>query len=298
MNKQINGVIPVNKPAGITSHRVVSVMRARLGTRKVGHSGTLDPMATGVLPIVVGSASKLSDYLMRMPKSYLCTLRLGAETTTQDSEGSTLRTGNYEDISEEKLIEYLKSQVGEIIQIPPDYSAVKTGGEKYLDIARRGEKVKNKKSRKVTIHSLDIIKICKPELTFTVNCSKGTYIRTICHDLGIHFGCYAHMTSLTRLSSGGFNLDESVDMEETGAEHLLSLGDVASRINYMGRIDLNNLNSKSKKMFLDGVKMNILDSKNAVIEDGYSEYFVYFDGEIRSIAGYENDRLVIVRGLI
>lgn len=296
-NQGPNGILIVNKPAGITSHGVVSAVRKKLNTRKVGHTGTLDPMATGVLPIVVGSASKLSNYIMDSYKTYRCKMILGSSTTTQDAWGEILKIGEWENISDVVISEYLTGIVGEIEQIPPDYSAIKIGGEKLIDRARRGEKIKNKKPRTVTIHSVDILRICKPEVEFIVKCSKGTYVRTICHDLGEQLGSHAHMTELVRLSSGGFSLEEAVDLDDVTPDNLLPVTDATSRIEGIGRIDIDGLNKKSKKMFYDGVKMDILACRNAVVPSGFDIYFVYFDGHLKGIAQMEGERLVITRGL-
>lgn len=214
---RIDGVIPINKSAGLTSHDVVAKLRRILGTKKVGHTGTLDPQVTGVLPICVGKATRLSDYIMEMPKTYQGQLILGIATSTQDFTGNILEQKKVESIDSEKIISTFEKFIGEIDQIPPMYSAVKIDGKKLYELAREGKDIE-RKPRKVTIYNLSIDKLYieneYPKIDFTVCCSKGTYIRTLCVDIGMVLGYPAHMSKLVRLESGSFTIKESFSIEE------------------------------------------------------------------------------------
>lgn len=214
---KIDGVIPINKSAGMTSHDVVAKLRKILHTKKVGHTGTLDPQVTGVLPICIGKATRLSDYIMEMPKIYKCQMVLGIATSTQDFTGEVLENNVVDCRDEEKIISICKSFIGEIEQIPPMYSAVKIDGKKLYELAREGIEIE-RNSRKVTIYDLKINQINidneYPEISFTVKCSKGTYIRTLCVDIGKAIGYPAYMSKLIRLESGSFNINKSFTIED------------------------------------------------------------------------------------
>lgn len=208
----ISGVLIINKHAGVTSHRIISACRKLFDTPRVGHTGTLDPMATGVLPVLLGRAAKASDYVMAHDKEYLCEMKLGITTDTEDTTGEVLTTSD--DIpTEEDVLRVCASFVGKISQIPPMYSAVKVGGRKLVDIAREGGEVE-RQPREVEIHSLDVKKISDDTYSMRVACSKGTYIRTLCSDIGKTLGCGAAMSSLVRTRTGKFTLDDCITIEE------------------------------------------------------------------------------------
>ena len=199
------GVLIVNKHAGVTSHDIVGKVRRLYGTRRVGHTGTLDPMATGVLVVLVGRAAKASEYLMSDRKTYCATLRLGTVTDTGDTSGTVLSQSD-------AIPDYAALQAvlprfrGEILQTPPMYSAIKVGGRKLVDLARRGETVE-RAPRPVTVYSLDAEPTDRPtDYSLTVTCSGGTYVRTLCEDIGASLGCGGTMASLCRLETGGFPL--------------------------------------------------------------------------------------------
>jgi tRNA pseudouridine55 synthase len=207
------GVLAVNKPTGMTSHDVVNIVRKIYGTKKVGHTGSLDPMASGVLVVLVGRAVKATEYISSSHKRYRATLRLGMTTDTEDITGAILTESN--DIpTSDRVKEVCKEFVGEIMQIPPMYSALKVNGQKLVDLARKGITVE-REARKITVTSLS----CKSTSASTdyiidVACSGGTYIRTLCADIGARLGCGGVMATLDRTEACGFSIDKSFDIEE------------------------------------------------------------------------------------
>ena len=211
----MNGILIVNKPAGWTSFDVVAKVRRLTKARRVGHAGTLDPMATGVLVICLGHAVRMVEYLIGHDKAYRATLLLGVETDTYDAGGQVIATRPVE-VSETALREALLSFVGNIEQIPPMYSAIKHEGKKLYKLARQGIEVE-RAPRKVTLHSLNLIAFDPPRLTVDVRCSSGTYIRSLAHDLGAQLGCGAHLAALTRTAVGDFGLSQAATIEELEA---------------------------------------------------------------------------------
>lgn len=209
-----DGILNINKPADWTSHDAVKLLRGITGQKRIGHTGTLDPMATGVLPVCFGSATRIMEYLDLDFKKYRCTLRLGIETDTLDIWGSKTNEIGFNGITESKIYEAFKAFRGNISQIPPKYSAIKVAGRKLYDYARAGEEVEIK-PRNIYIKEMRIehINLTDGEVTFTVTCSKGTYIRAICRDVGINLGCGAAMSALQRTASGVFNVENAVDLE-------------------------------------------------------------------------------------
>ncbi len=208
----MNGILIVNKPAGFTSHDVVAKLRGIYKTRRIGHSGTLDPMATGVLPILIGRATRACEFATGHDKIYRAELLLGMETDTQDITGRVLRACEL-DVSDAALLAAVASQVGDIAQIPPMYSAVKIGGKKLYQLARQGVEVE-RRPRPVTIYSIAVERLSARRAVLTVRASKGTYIRTLCADIGAKLGCGAVLTALERLCSGQFTLDMAHDFSE------------------------------------------------------------------------------------
>ncbi|MGD9677163.1 MAG: tRNA pseudouridine(55) synthase TruB [Vulcanibacillus sp.] len=217
MSLNIDGILPINKSAGMTSHDVVAKLRRILGIKKIGHTGTLDPDVTGVLPICIGKATRLSDYLMEMPKTYKCQLTFGISTVTQDFSGEITENVRINNFDIKILESVIRNFVGEIEQVPPMYSSVKVDGKKLYELAREGKEI-TRKPRKITIYSIDIEKIDiskdYPEIDFTVKCSKGTYIRTLCVDIGLKMGYPAHMSKLQRTESGSFKIENSYTIED------------------------------------------------------------------------------------
>lgn len=208
----VSGVLIINKHAGVTSHRIISACRKLYDTSRVGHTGTLDPMATGVLPVLIGRAAKASDYLMMHDKEYVCEMKLGLTTDTEDITGEVL-TESADIPDEETVLSVCRSFIGKISQIPPMYSAIKVGGRKLVDIAREGGEVE-RQPREVEIYELEPERVTDDTYRIRVSCSKGTYIRTLCSDIGKKLGCGAVMSSLVRTRTGRFTLADSVTVEE------------------------------------------------------------------------------------
>lgn len=209
----MDGILNINKPAGITSHDVVIEVRKRFKMRKVGHAGTLDPDATGVLVVCLGKATKTVQFLLNDEKEYESVLILGISTHTQDSSGTIIKKVDNFRVSEEEIREAAKRFEGEQEQIPPMVSAVHYRGKRLYDLARQG-KVVPRKPRKINILSFNITKIKIPEVRFSIVCSKGTYIRTICSDLGDALGCGAHQAKLVRIRAGRFHIKDSLTLDE------------------------------------------------------------------------------------
>ena len=207
-----NGIVIVDKEKGFTSHDVVNVIRKIYSTRKVGHTGTLDPDATGVLPICIGKATKVCDMLTFSDKEYEARVKLGVVTDTQDISGTVLEE-NEVHISESQLLAAVKKHTGSIEQIPPMYSAIKIDGKKLCDLARKGVEVE-RKPRQVTIYSAKVSDFDGISFNLKVSCSKGTYIRTLCHDIGRMLGCGAVMTELRRTKASIFALDKAYTLDE------------------------------------------------------------------------------------
>ena len=213
------GIMFVDKPRGITSHDVVDVVRKRLKMRRVGHAGTLDPLAEGLLIVLVGKCTKLFSKFANFDKEYLGVLKLGEVTTTGDSQGEVTRREEYKDISQEKIKEIFSLFLGEIEQVPPMVSALRVKGKRLYDLARRGIIV-DRLPRKIDILSLEVLKINLPLIEFRVHCSKGTYVRKLAEDIGEKLGCGAHMVKILRLSIGPFNLDKAIALDKINESHL------------------------------------------------------------------------------
>ncbi len=211
----LNGIILVDKPCDWTSHDVVGKLRGILHERRIGHSGTLDPMATGLLVVFVGRATRAVEFAEADSKEYIAGLRLGVSTDTQDITGNTLKTCDSLP-SRPELEQTLEAFKGEISQIPPMYSAIKVGGKKLYELARRGESVE-RKPRRVTIDKLDIVGENDGDYILDVVCSKGTYIRTLCNDIGDSLGCGGCMSSLRRVKAGAFSIEQAHTIDEIQA---------------------------------------------------------------------------------
>jgi len=211
MKNIVSGVLVVDKPVGLTSHDVVQIIRRGTGIRRAGHTGTLDPRASGVLVVLVGPAVRLSEYVSASDKRYQATVHLGSSTDTYDAEGMITGSAPWESITEEMFDEVLQNFVGEIEQVPPPYSAVKVKGKKAYDIAREGEEVELE-PRKINVYSLDILEWAPPEVVIDVYCSSGTYVRSLANDLGNDLGCGAHLIGLRRTKSGRFTLRDAIPM--------------------------------------------------------------------------------------
>ena len=207
-----DGVVNINKPIGWTSHDVVAKIRGVLKIKKVGHTGTLDPQATGVLPVCLGKGTRIVPFLMDVDKEYHAILRLGEETDTQDASGKVIHSSEVPQAALDAASETLQSFVGSYLQMPPMYSAVKVKGVPLYKSARLG-KVVERAPREVSIRSIRFFKIEGKDVSFSVVCSKGTYIRTLCADVGARLGVGGHLLALQRLRSGNFHLDDSITLE-------------------------------------------------------------------------------------
>ena len=210
-----NGVIIINKEEGLTSQAVVNRVKRLLSLDKAGHTGTLDPMATGVLPVLVNRGVKASEFMLTADKHYGATLLLGITTDTEDVTGNVLtRSENIP--SEEQVLEAIRGFVGEYLQTPPMYSALKVGGKKLYELAREGVEIE-RSARAVTIHSIEARKLSEMEYYIDVKCSKGTYIRTLCKDIGDRLGCGGTMKTLERCEASGFTLEDGITLGELEA---------------------------------------------------------------------------------
>jgi len=207
----ISGALVVDKPVGMTSHDVVQVIRNGTGLRRAGHTGTLDPRASGVLVILVGPAVRLSEYVSASDKRYQAIIRLGGTTDTFDADGKFTPSTDPSNITEAQFEEALQTFVGEIEQTPPPYSAVKVQGRKAYEMARKGEEV-DLEPRKITVHHLEVLEWTPPEVVIDVHCSSGTYVRSLANDLGKKLGCGAYLVGLRRTKSGRFTLRDSVPL--------------------------------------------------------------------------------------
>jgi tRNA pseudouridine55 synthase len=214
-----SGILNVNKPRGMTSFAVVSLVRRLTGIRRVGHAGTLDPVADGVLPICLGQATRIVEYLVSAPKRYRSVIRLGEATDTYDSEGAVVATGDPSGVTREQVEALLGEFTGEIDQLPPMYSAVKFEGRPLYAYARAGKEAP-RQARRVTIYWLRLLRFEVPEVEIELEVGRGAYVRTLAFDLGERLGCHAHLTGLTRTRSGPFVIEEAVTPEQLreGAE--------------------------------------------------------------------------------
>jgi tRNA pseudouridine55 synthase len=208
-----SGVLLIDKASDMTSHDVVAIGRRALNTKKIGHCGTLDPMATGLLMLVVGRATKIQDLLMSEDKEYIGTMTLGKVTSTQDREGEAIHESEVRNFSEKEIIDTFDLFKGNFEQIPPMVSAIKQDGVPLYKLARKGIEVE-RKPRAVRVDNYEISRITLPDVDFTVRCSKGFYVRTYVHDIGATLGCGAHLSALRRSRSGKFTLDKAVTIEE------------------------------------------------------------------------------------
>lgn len=213
MNRKINGILVVDKPSGITSLEVVRTLRHRFQIKKAGHIGTLDPFATGVLPVVLNEGTKLVPFLNETPKEYEVTLKLGEETLTDDHTGKVIFQGSWKGFPTEKIEEILQTFVGKIHQIPPMFSAIKIQGKPLYQLARKGIEIE-RKAREVEIYQIQSERIDPPLVFFKVSCSKGTYIRSLGREIGRKIGCGGHLLSLRRVRSGSFTLDQAIPLEK------------------------------------------------------------------------------------
>lgn len=236
LRNAISGILVVDKPVGMTSHDVVEAIRRGTGIRRAGHTGTLDPRASGVLVVLVGPAVRLSEFVSAADKRYQAILRLGSTTDTYDAEGRFTRQSEAPvEVTEAQFEEVLKRFIGEIEQTPPPYSAVKVHGRRAYDMARQGEEV-NLEPRKIQVHHLEVLEWALPEVVIDVHCSSGTYVRSLANDVGAALGCGAYLVGLRRTKSGRFSLREAVPLRKlqeafvagNWAQHLIPAAEALS----------------------------------------------------------------------
>jgi tRNA pseudouridine55 synthase len=225
------GLLLIDKPRGVTSHDVVDVVRRGLATRKVGHAGTLDPMATGLLLIGVGRATRLLRFLGGLPKTYEGSMRLGIETTTLDADGDVVREAGV-DVTETQVGDAMRALVGESLQRPPAYSAVKVGGRKLYEAAREGERLEAE-PRPIRVDAFDLSSYEAPDVTFRVTCSGGTYVRVLASDVGAALSCGAHLIALRRTAIGPYSVDDAVAPDRAGEPLPLD-----AAVGHLPRLDL------------------------------------------------------------
>lgn len=273
----MDGIIIINKQKGCTSHDIVYKIK-KLFNRKVGHTGTLDPMAEGVLPILIGNATKCSKYLIKHDKKYIVTLQLGIKTDTADSEGKIIeqKTINLKKINKDKIEKVLRNFIGKQKQVPPIYSAIKVKGKKLYEYARKGQEVEIK-PREIEIYDIELMKSFPEEniLVFQVHCGKGTYIRSLCEDIAKKLETVGYMKSLKRIQVGDFSIDNSIKIEElienSKNKEYLEKNIIKLEELFNDKPSIN-LNHKNLQMFLNGVKLT------KKLEDGI--YRVYDEKQI------------------
>ncbi len=269
----MNGVININKPLGITSHDVVYRLRRLLSIKKIGHTGTLDPDASGVLPMCIGRATKVADMLTAKDKQYIAEVTLGSATDTLDASGVVTEMAEVS-VSQEDIRRAVAEFVGDIEQIPPMYSAIKVDGKKLYELARDGVEIE-RRPRQVRIDNIEILDIELENNRFTmrVDCSKGTYIRTLCDDIGRSLGCFAHMSGLERTKSGIFDISASYTLEEV--ERMFGEGNISFLVpvdEIFAEFPRLTLSQRKAKLMCNGVRVSAQG-----IDDG-TTYRVYDEG--------------------
>ncbi|MGN0376257.1 MAG: tRNA pseudouridine(55) synthase TruB [Suilimivivens sp.] len=287
-----HGMINVYKEKGFTSHDVVAKLRGICKQKKIGHTGTLDPEAVGVLPVCLGCATRLCDMLTDKDKEYIAVLRLGITTDTQDITGKVIEEREVL-VSTEEVREVISSFQGDQLQVPPMYSALKVNGKKLYELAREGKEVE-RQARPVTIHKIEILEENLPEFTIKVNCSKGTYIRTLCHDIGQKLSCGGTMVSLKRTRVGSFAIEEAYTLSQL--QNLSDAGRLAEILVPVEKVfeHLPGITVKENAMnaLLNGNQLKedeILDLSGEAVSA--EEVRVYsYDGRFFGIYGYRRDR--------
>ena len=249
----MQGLLVINKPKGITSFGVVAFLRKILGEKRIGHTGTLDPMASGVLIVLVGRPCVLSDYIMSGSKSYVAKLRLGLKTDTYDITGEVINSSDKK-VEENEFIAALNSFLGESLQTPPMFSAKKVDGKKLYELAREGKEIERKQMA-INISEIKLLSFNDNEAEILVTCSKGTYIRSLIDDIGERLGSFATMTDLIRIENGGFSINEAVDMNKLSAENV---GDyILSSEKAVSQYQAVNVTSKQATRFYNGGELDL-----------------------------------------
>lgn len=292
----MNGVLNIFKPKGMTSFDVVRQVKKVCNISKVGHTGTLDPEATGVLPICIGKATKIIDYIMNSEKVYEVEFKLGVKTTTYDLEGEILAEKSTEALSEREILQTINAFIGEYCQVPPMYSALKQNGVRLYELARKGIEVE-RPGRNITIYNIENIKINNPMISMKVTCSKGTYIRSLCYDIGEKLEVFATMTSLNRTKTSVFDEKNSINIKELTSEnfkqYLLSIEDA------LEIYDTIIVEKKYSKLLINGVRIGDRRlTKDKIIEGKL--YRVYDEDKIflglgkKDKEGFKIEKLLLV----
>jgi tRNA pseudouridine55 synthase len=290
----MNIVVNLNKDYNLTSHDAVTLVKRLFKTRKAGHAGTLDPIATGVLLVCLNEATKVTSFLSDLDKEYIMTAKLGESTDTYDAEGKVIKKfqiSNFK-FQIEEIKEIIRRFTGEIEQIPPMYSAIKVSGKPLYKLARKGIEIE-RKPRKVKIYSIEILKYQSPFLTIKISCSKGTYIRSLCNDIGETLGVGAHITELIRTKIGHFTIDNSAQLSAL-PEKLSALHSIDSSLKYLPEIILEGDNLKKAQ---NGNPI-FLNSENSLLVTRYSQSFVRLknpEGKLFGIGKILNDSIKIQR---
>ena len=291
----MNGVLNIFKPKGMSSFDVVRVVKKVAKTGKVGHTGTLDPEATGVLPICIGRATKIIDYIMDSEKIYEVTFKLGIRTTTYDLEGEVLEKRDTSNLRDEDILGVIKDFIGEYSQVPPMYSALKQNGVRLYELARKGIEVE-REGRLIKIYNIEDIKINNPYISMKVTCSKGTYIRSLCYDIGEKLGVFATMTDLNRSKTSVFSQENSININDLTEENIDNY--IVTMEEALNKYEAITVHGKYVKLLVNGVR--VADSrftKDKVINN--TLYRVYDEnnnfiglGE-RNDAGFKIEKLLI-----
>lgn len=276
----MDGVIIINKSKGYTSHDIVNILRKETNIKKIGHTGTLDPNATGVLPVLIGKATKISKYLMEHDKIYIATIRLGQKTDTGDAEGRIILEKQPTKLDEKIIVQALEDFAGEQMQCPPMYSAVKIKGKKLYEYARNGEEI-SIKPRKIKIYDIKFLEYNNEKIKFMVHCSKGTYIRVLCEQIAEKLNTVGYMETLERIKVNDFDISESITIEEIKNDNTL----IQKKILPIECIFKNNesIIIKDIKEFLNGVKLYY------ELQDGV--YRVYYNNEFLGLGVIKNNLL-------
>lgn len=288
----MDGVLNIYKPQNMTSHDVVAIVRGALQTKKVGHTGTLDPMATGVLPVCVGRATKIVDFIQDDKKTYKAEITLGIETDTEDCWGKVVNEAPV-NVTDDSFREAILSFLGEIKQVPPMYSALKVNGKKLYELARAGKTVE-RKTRMRTIYSIEVIEINNHKAVFSVTCSKGTYIRTLCSDIGRKLGTLAHMSGLERTQSGQFTVETAISIEEV-KKLGLSLQEKFLPVDQALGFDKKiHISLKGKELIQNGVKIDLMRYVNFDYKN--EDYvLVYEKDQFLALAKFIDDALRVTK---
>lgn len=298
----MQGILVINKAKDMTSHDVVNILRKKLNIKRIGHTGTLDPMVTGVLPICIGNATRVSEYIMHQGKSYICQMEFGKATDTYDSSGNVTDESDRVIFSKEEILDVLATFVGEIDQKPPIYSAVKIDGKKLYSYARKDETIEIP-SRKVNIYSLDLLELDENKLKFEIACSKGTYVRSLVNDIGLKLNTFAYMTDLVRTRVGRFELKDTIDIEKISE---FSLDEITSKMKRiedslynLARIDIF---EELEQRLNNGQKININHHKHELVKNNlgqidFNNIMVFVQGKFLGIGKLTDSVLKMERVL-